>query len=88
LNQELLSSTINGKPIDFGTLAVGYTPVDLDTFAMDNSGTKKGWVGGVPTAAWTATALFAVYLGNLGICLELAFAPGCAHSASRVEYKL
>lgn len=33
LNHKLLSSRINGQPIDFGSLACGYTPVDLDTFA-------------------------------------------------------
>ena len=45
MNQKLLSSRINGKAIDFGTLACGYTAVDLDTFAMDNSATKKELVG-------------------------------------------
>ena len=45
LNQALLASRINGKPIDFGALSCGYTPVDLDTFAMDNGGTKKELVG-------------------------------------------
>jgi len=41
MNQQLLDSRINGQPIDFGAMACGYTPVDLDTFAMDNSSTKK-----------------------------------------------
>ncbi len=45
MNQKLLGSTINGKAIDFGPLACGYTAVDLDTFAMDNSSTKKELVG-------------------------------------------
>ena len=40
MSQKLLASRINGKPIDFGALSCGYTPVDLDTFAMDNGGTK------------------------------------------------
>ncbi len=34
LNQLLLCSRINGKAIDFGALECGYTPVDLDTFAI------------------------------------------------------
>ena len=45
MNQLLLSSRINGQPIDFGSLQCGYTPLDLDTFAMDNGGTKKELVG-------------------------------------------
>ena len=45
LNHKLLASIVNGKPIDFGALACGCTPVDLDTFAMDNSATKKELVG-------------------------------------------
>ena len=35
---QLLSSRINGQQIDFGTLANGFIPVDLGTFAMDNGG--------------------------------------------------
>jgi hypothetical protein len=45
MNQLLLGSRINGKAIDFGSLKCGYTPVDLDTFAMDNGGTNKELVG-------------------------------------------
>jgi len=43
LNQELLSSTINAKAIDFGTRLCGYTPVDsrFTLFAMDNVDPKK-----------------------------------------------
>ena len=41
LNHKLLASTVNGKAFDFSALAYGYNPVDLDTFAMDNSATKK-----------------------------------------------
>ena len=35
INHLLLASRINGQAIDFGALECGYTPVDLDTFAMD-----------------------------------------------------
>jgi hypothetical protein len=45
MNQKLLASRINGQPIEFGSLACGYTPVDLDTFAMGNSSSKKELVG-------------------------------------------
>jgi len=45
MNQALFCSRIDGLPIDFGALAWGYTPVDLDTFAMGNGGTQKDLVG-------------------------------------------
>ena len=85
MNQKLLSSRINGKAIDFGALACGYTAVDLDTFAMDNSATKKELVGRT-YAGVDGYCPFAVYLGSLGYCLELALRPGVQHSASESEY--
>ena len=85
MNQLLLGSTINGLPIDFGALDCGYTPVDLDTFAMDNGGTKKELVGRT-YAGVDGYCPFAVYLGSLGYCLELALRPGVQHSASESEY--
>jgi Transposase DDE domain group 1 len=85
LNQLLLSSRINGRAIDFGALACGYTPVDLDTFAMDNGGTKKELVGRT-YAGVDGYCPFAVYLGSLGYCLELALRPGVQHSAAESEY--
>ena len=85
LNHKLLGSTVNGKPIDFGALVCGYTPVDLDTFAMDNSSTKKELVGRT-YAGVDGYCPFAIYSGNLGYCLELALRPGVQHSASESEY--
>ncbi|MEI7539130.1 MAG: IS1380 family transposase, partial [Comamonadaceae bacterium] len=85
MNQKLLSSRINGKPIDFGALECGYTPVDLDTFAMDNGGTKKELVGRT-YAGVDGYCPFAVYLGSLGYCLELALRPGVQHSAAESQY--
>jgi hypothetical protein len=85
MNQKLLSSRINGKAIDFGTLACGYTAVDLDTFAMDNSSTKKELVGRT-YAGVDGYCPFAVYLGSLRLCLELALRPGVQHSASESQY--
>ncbi len=85
LNHKLLGSTVNGKPIDFGALACGYTPVDLDTFAMDNSATKKELVGRT-YAGVDGYCPFAVYLGSLGYCLELALRPGVQHSAAESQY--
>ena len=87
LNLKVLASTVNGKPIDFGALARGYTPVDLDTFAMDNSSTKKELVGRT-YAGVDGYCPFAVYLGSLGYCLELALRPGVQHSAAESEYNL
>lgn len=85
VNHKLLSSRINGKSIDFGALDCGYTPVDLDTFAMDNGGTKKELVGRT-YAGVDGYCPFAVYLGTLGYCLELALRPGVQHSASESKY--
>ena len=85
MNQLLLGSRINGKAIEFGALACGYTPVDLDTFAMDNGGTKKELVGRT-YAGVDGYCPFAVYLGSLGYCLELALRAGVQHSASESEY--
>ena len=85
MNQKLLCSRVNGKPIDFGTLANGYTAVDLDTFAMDNSSTKKELVGRT-YAGVDGYCPFAVYLGTQGYCLELALRPGVQHSAAESQY--
>lgn len=85
MNQLLLSSRINGHAIDFGALSCGYTPVDLDTFAMDNGGTKKELVGRT-YAGVDGYCPFAVYLGSLGYCLELALRPGVQHSAFESQY--
>ncbi len=85
MNQLLLSSRINGQPIDFGTLECGYTPLDLDTFVMDNGGTQKELVGRTYSGV-DGYCPFALYLGSLGYCLELALRPGVQHSAAESEY--
>ena len=85
LNQKLLASQVGGRAIDFGALDCGYTPVDLDTFAMDNSLTKKELVGRT-YAGVDGYCPLAVYLGRFGYCLELALRPGVQHSASESEY--
>ena len=87
INQALLSSRIEGSAIDFGALSCGYTPVDLDTFAMDNSDTQKELVGRT-YAGVDGYCPLAVYLGRLGYCLELALRPGVQHSACESEYNL
>lgn len=85
MNQALLASRINGQPIYFGALACGYTPVDLDTFAMDNGGTQKELVGRTCVGIDGYCPLV-VYLGSLGYCLELALRPGVQHSAAESAY--
>ncbi len=85
INHKLLSGRIGGKSVDFGTLDCGYTPVDLDTFAMNNSFTKKELVGRT-YAGVDGYCPFAVYLGSLGYCLELALRPGVQHSAAESQY--
>jgi len=63
----------------------GYVCVDIDTFAMDNSGTRKeavkrtyqGFDGYTPIAG---------YLGNEGWNIGLELRPGSQHSASETEY--
>jgi hypothetical protein len=87
MNQLLLGSRINSKAIDFGALECGYASVELDTFAMDNGGTKKELVGRT-YAGVDGHCSFAVYLGRLGYCLELALRPGVQYSASESEYNL
>jgi hypothetical protein len=87
LNSALLSSHINAQPIDFGQLPCGYTALDIDTFAMDNSSTKKELVGRTYTGVDGYCPL-AAYLGTEGYCLELALRPGTQHSANESEYNL
>jgi hypothetical protein len=52
---------------------------------MDNGGTKKELVGRT-YAGVDGYCPFAVYLGSLGYCLELALRPGVQHSAAESEY--
>lgn len=87
INQAVLGQRVNGKPIEFGALPCGYTPIDLDTFAMDNGNTKKELVGRTYTGVDGYCPL-AVYLGTLGYCLELALRPGVQHSARETGYNL
>lgn len=45
INERLLALRLDARPIDFGLLANGYCPVDIDTFAMDNGDSAKEGVG-------------------------------------------
>lgn len=87
INEALLSARIQGQAIAFGALPCGYTPLDIDTFAMDNSGTAKELVGRT-YAGVDGYCPLAAYLGTAGFCLELALRPGTQHSASQSQYDL
>jgi hypothetical protein len=87
INAAVLDMKIEGKPIDFGALPCGYVPLDVDTFAMDNSGTAKERVGRT-YAGVDGYCPLAAYLGTQGFCLELALRPGTQHSASETEYNI
>ena len=81
-----LSETLLGsaRP-DYGTLPCGWLPLDIDTFAMDNSGTAKECVGHT-YAGVDGYCPLASYLGSQGFCLELALRPGVQHSALETQY--
>lgn len=87
INEALLGSRFAGQPVDFGRLPSGHTPLDIDTFAMNNSGTKKELVGRT-YAGVDGYCPIASYLGTAGFCLELALRPGVQHSARETEYDL
>lgn len=87
INAAILGMKIDGKPVDFGALPCGYMPLDVDTFAMDNSGTAKEHVGRT-YAGVDGYCPLAAYLGTQGFCLELALRPGTQHSASETEYNI
>ena len=86
-NAAVLGTKIGGKPVDFGVLPCGYMPLDVDTFAMDNSGTAKEHVGRT-YAGVDGYCPLAAYLGTQGFCLELALRPGTQHSARETEYNI
>ncbi len=87
INEALLSARVEGQPIAFGALSCGYVPLDIDTFAMDNSGTAKELVGRT-YAGVDGYCPLAAYLGSAGFCLELALRPGWQHSASESQYNI
>ena len=72
---------------DYGVLPCGWLPVDIDTFAMDNSGTAKEGVGRT-YAGVDGYCPIASYLGSHGFCLELSLRPGTQHSAKHTEDNL
>jgi hypothetical protein len=72
---------------DYGVLPCGWLPLDVDTFAMDNGGTRKEGVGRT-YAGVDGYCPLAAYLGSHGFCLELALRPGVQHSARETDFNL
>jgi hypothetical protein len=72
---------------DYGVLACGWLPLDIDTFTMDNSGTSKEGVGRT-YAGVDGYCPLAAYLGSHGFCLEFALRPGTQHSAKHTDEDL
>jgi len=65
----------------------GFVCVDVDTFAMDNSGTRKEHVGRTYQGFDGYTPI-AAYLGNEGWCLGLELRSGTHHSALETDHFL
>ena len=72
---------------DYGVLPCGWLPLDVDTFAMDNSGTLKEGVGRT-YAGVDGYCPLAAYLGSHGFSLELALRAGVQHSASETDLNI
>lgn len=87
INGAVLALRVGGHSTDFGLLANGYCPVDIDTFAMDNGETHKEGVGRTYGGVEGYCPL-AAYLGTHGYCLQLALRPGVQYSARETEYNL
>lgn len=83
----MIESLLAGQRPDYGLLACGWLPLDVDTFAMDNSGTHKEGVGRT-YAGVDGYCPLAAYLGSHGFCLELALRPGEQHSARETGFNL
>ena len=72
---------------DYGVLPCGWLALDIDTFAMDNSGTAKEGVGRTYVGVDGYCPL-AAYLGSHGFCLDLALRPGTQHSVKHTDCDL
>ncbi|MGC8508252.1 MAG: IS1380 family transposase [Thiomonas sp.] len=81
------SALLRSAQPDYGVLPCGWLPLDVDTFAMDNSGTVKDGVSRT-YAGVDGYCPLAAYLGAHGFCLELALRPGAQHSASETTYNI
>jgi Transposase DDE domain group 1 len=83
----MIETLLSSQRPDWGVLACGWLPLDIDTFAMDNGGTTKEGVGRT-YAGVDGYCPLAAYLGSHGFCLELALRPGVQHSANESDFNL
>jgi hypothetical protein len=83
----VLSMKMGGKAVDFCVLPCGYTPLELGTFAMDQSGTAKELNGRTYTGV-DGYCPFVAYSGTQGFCLEFDRRAGTQHSASESQHNL
>ncbi len=83
----LIEQLLMSQRPDYGVLPCGWLALDVDTFAMDNSGTAKEGVGRTYAGVDGYCPLVA-YLGQHGFCLELALRPGVQHSARETDFNL
>lgn len=81
----MIEALLTTQRPDFGLLPCGWLALDVDTFAMDNSGTAKAGVGRT-YAGVDGYCPLAAYLGHSGFCLELALRPGSQHSARESDF--
>ena len=84
---DMIEALLASQSPDYGVLACGWLPLDIDTFAMDNSGTAKEGVGRT-YAGVDGYCPLAAYLGSCGFCLELALRPGEQHSVRETDFNL
>ena len=84
---EMIEALLASQRPDYGVLPCGWLPLDVDTFAMDNSGTAKEGVGRT-YAGVDGYCPLAAYLGSHGFCLELALRPGQQHSVRETDFNL
>ena len=83
----MIERLLSSQRADYGVLACGWLPLDVDTFAMDNGGTAKEGVGRT-YAGVDGYCPLAAYLGSHDFCLELALRPGVQHSARETDLNL
>ena len=83
----MIEALLASQRPDYGVLPCGWLPLDVDTFAMNNSGTAKEGVGRT-YAGVDGYCPLAAYLGSYGFCLELALRPGEQHSVRETDFNL
>ena len=83
----MIEGLLRSQRPDYGVLPCGWVPLDADTFAMDNGGTRKEGVGRT-YAEVDGNSPLAAHPGAHGSCVELSLRPGVQHSARETDFKL